>query len=266
MVSLVETESATYNQVTPPGKALLKVVVVVLTATFAVTMVTFLRSGSDPAWLLSLLETVGLDGTAAWLSEALLGEGEGVEINRRVMFVIVTNLGFVVLPVLSITLILREPVRSYGLRLRGHGASWRPYAWLFALSLPFVALASLHPDFRALYPMYPLGQDEAWWPYLWTWWLLYALQFFAVEFLFRGFMVHGLKLKLGFSAVFVMVIPYAMIHFHKPMPEVLGAIVGGTVLGYLSLKNGSIWFGVAIHIAIAGTMDVLALAQTGFLN
>jgi len=73
------------------------------------------------------------------------------------------------------------------------------------------------------------------------------------------------KLRIGFAAVFVAVVPYTMIHFHKPMPEAIAAIIGGIILGYLSLKTRSIWWGVAIHVAVAGTMDVLALAQTGLL-
>jgi len=262
VVASVEAESAAYNQVTPPGVALRKVAVVLFTVSLGLTVAVFLRSGSNPAWLLRLLGAVGWDGAAGYLSEALLGEGN-VEFNRLVMFVVVTTIGFVVLPVLSITLILREPLRDYGLRFRGTLGSWRPYAILFAISLPFLVIASFNGEFPALYPIYNLTPGEAWWPYLWLWWAIYAVQFLAIEFFLRGFMVHGLKAKLGFSAVFVMVVPYTMLHFHKPMPEALAAIIGGTVLGYLSLKTRSIWWGVALHMAIAGTMDVLALSQSG---
>ncbi len=56
-----------------------------------------------------------------------------------------------------------------------------------------------------------------------------------------------------------MTIPYCMIHFGKPMPEALGAIGAGVVLGLLSLKTRSIWLGAAIHIGVAWTMDALAI-------
>jgi membrane protease YdiL (CAAX protease family) len=262
VIGSVEAESATYNQVTPPGRALRKVAIVLITATLGLTFVSFLRG--NPAWLLTLLRGIGLDSVAAVAAEALLGEGN-VEFNRLVMFVAVITVGFIVMPVLSITLILREPLREYGVRIQGTIGSWRPYALLAAVSLPFLVLASFNGEFQARYPMYDMAPGESWWPYLWAWWLLYALQFVAVEFFMRGFLVHGLKLRFGFAAVFVMVVPYTMIHFHKPMPEALAAIVGGIVLGYLSLKTRSIWWGVALHMAIAGSMDVLALAQTGLL-
>jgi membrane protease YdiL (CAAX protease family) len=60
-----------------------------------------------------------------------------------------------------------------------------------------------------------------------------------------------------------MIVPYNMIHYGKPMPEALVAIVGGLVLGSLSLKTRSIWWGAALHCAIAATMDLLALWHAG---
>ena len=98
-----------------------------------------------------------------------------------------------------------------------------------------------------------------------VWWFLYAAQFAALEFFFRGFMVHGLKDRVGYASIFVMMVPYNMIHLGNPMAEAVAAIGGGAVLGTLSLRTGSIWWGAALHIGIAGAMDVLALAHKGLL-
>ncbi len=78
-------------------------------------------------------------------------------------------------------------------------------------------------------------------------------------------MIHGTKQVFGFYSVFVMTIPYCMIHFGKPMPETIAAIVAGIVLGVLSLKSRSIWMGVAIHYSVAITMDLCSLYQKGVL-
>ena len=51
--------------------------------------------------------------------------------------------------------------------------------------------------------------------------------------------------------MFVAVVPYCMIHFQKPLPEALGAIVAGVVLGALSLRTGSVLGGAAVHVAVA---------------
>jgi membrane protease YdiL (CAAX protease family) len=58
-----------------------------------------------------------------------------------------------------------------------------------------------------------------------------------------------------------MIVPYCMIHYGKPLPETLGAIVAGLVLGTLALRTRSIWGGVLIHIGVALTMDMLALGH-----
>jgi hypothetical protein len=67
---------------------------------------------------------------------------------------------------------------------------------------------------------------------------------------------------MGAYAIFVMAVPYCMIHFHKPIAEVVGAIFAGIVLGTLAMVTRSIWCGVLIHISVAWTMDALALAHT----
>jgi membrane protease YdiL (CAAX protease family) len=159
---------------------------------------------------------------------------------------------------------LKLPVRELGLGWRGRLKHGRSYLPLLAAALPFVVLASLRSDFLARYPFYqPLPGDGVW-PHLAIWWMLYALQFAALEFFFRGFLVHGFKHRLGFAAVFAMVIPYNMLHFQKPLLEALAAIVGGSVLGILSLRYRSIWWGVVLHVTVAGAMDVLSLARQGW--
>ena len=102
-------------------------------------------------------------------------------------------------------------------------------------------------------------------PNLFIWEIVYFVQFFALEFFFRGFMLHGTKQQFGYYSVFVMTIPYCMIHYGKPLPETIAAIVAGIVLGTLSLKSRSIWLGVAIHYSVAITMDLCSLWQKGLL-
>jgi uncharacterized protein len=90
---------------------------------------------------------------------------------------------------------------------------------------------------------------------------MYALQFIALEFFFRGFLVGGLGRHIGILSVPVSVIPYMMIHFVKPLPEAAGSVFAGFVLGWLAWKTKSIWGGVCVHCAVAATMDLLALSH-----
>ncbi|MBE7525992.1 CPBP family intramembrane metalloprotease [candidate division WWE3 bacterium] len=79
--------------------------------------------------------------------------------------------------------------------------------------------------------------------------------------------LHSARHQTAFRVLrdFVMVIPYCMIHFGKPMPETFAAIIAGVVLGFLSLKSKSIWLGVMIHCSVALTMDLCALYRKGLL-
>ena len=57
-----------------------------------------------------------------------------------------------------------------------------------------------------------------------------------------------------------------MIHFGKPFPETLGAIVAGLVLGTMALRSKSIVPGICVHFTIAIGMDLLSLWQQGYFT
>ena len=130
---------------------------------------------------------------------------------------------------------------------------------------PLVFFFSHTASFQHRYPFYVLKSNESIYPNLLIWEGFYFVQFFALEFFFRGFLLHGTKSQFGFYSVFVMMIPYCMIHFTKPLTETIAAIIAGIVLGTLSLKSNSIWLGVFIHCTVALTMDFCSLYQKGML-
>ena len=165
-----------------------------------------------------------------------------------------------------------------GLLARRWGFSWRDLGWQVGalgsklwiyvlLFLPVgvaVLWASRQESFLANYPMLRPEQIVDWsWALLLAYWALYALQFVCVEFFFRGYLLFTLESRLGLAAIGVSVVPYSMIHYHKPLPEVFAAILAGCVLGWLALKTRSLWGGVLLHVAVALSMDVAALSATG---
>jgi membrane protease YdiL (CAAX protease family) len=171
------------------------------------------------------------------------------------------NYGLVSL--LVIKLVFRERVRDYGLVGKTGWRLWLLYLGLFLVVLPFVYLASASPQFLAAYPKYRLAGRAL--HELLIWEAAYGLQFFLLELFFRGFILFSLARYCGHIAIFIMVLPYTMIHFGKPMPEALGSVIAGIALGTLALRTRSIFGGVAIHCAVAWSMDLLALHRTGHL-
>jgi hypothetical protein len=168
-----------------------------------------------------------------------------------------------VVPALCIKWILKRRIREHGLRFVREPKVWLLYAAMVLAVVPLAYLASTSPAFLRTYPKYPAAGDSL--GALAVWELAYAFQFLMLEFFFRGFLVFALARYLGSLALFVMIVPYAMIHFGKPLPECLGSIVAGLALGTLSLRTGSIYGGVAVHCAVAWSMDLFALAATGRL-
>ena len=165
--------------------------------------------------------------------------------------------GYIVIPILAIWAMPGERVRDYFLGLRGFFTHIWIYVGMFAAFFPVIVVLSGNDSFRATYPFYKLASRSTF--DLWAWEAMYAAQFVALEFFFRGFMLKALAPRLGSQAIFVMIVPYCMIHFGKPLPETLAAIAAGVILGTLAMRTRSIWGGVAIHIAVAISMDVLAL-------
>jgi membrane protease YdiL (CAAX protease family) len=190
---------------------------------------------------------------------AALSDGRYGELLSFVWWTFWRFFGYVVVPIVAILALPGERLRDYYLSPKGFLKKLWIYVGLFLIVLPAVVVASRTPAFSQTYPFYKMAHRSA--LDLWTWEACYALQFLSLEFFFRGFMLKALKPRFGAHAIFVMVVPYCMIHFGKPMAETFGAIVAGLVLGTLAMRTRSIWGGVVIHVAVALTMDMLALAH-----
>jgi hypothetical protein len=167
----------------------------------------------------------------------------------------------ILLPILVIILWIGKRPADFGYRLRGVTTHAWLYVLMFAVMVPIIVAASFMPAFQAKYPMYDnavLG-----WTHFGLWEIAYGIQFFGVEGFFRGFMTFGLYPRFGYLSIFIMVIPYAMVHIGKPPLEVFMAVPAGLLLGYLALKSRSWVFGALLHWAVGITMDSLAIWHAG---
>jgi membrane protease YdiL (CAAX protease family) len=168
--------------------------------------------------------------------------------------------GYFVIPAIVVKWVFKERLRDWGLQTKGIGEHFWIYLICLVPVLILVVVMSFRSDFLDYYPFY--GRAGRSWFDLIIWEVLYAAQFLTLEFFFRGFWLKACKTSFGSHAIVAMVVPYCMIHFTKPWPEVLAAIVAGIVLGTLALKTRSIWNGFFIHVSVALSMDVAALIQT----
>lgn len=172
--------------------------------------------------------------------------------------------GYLLIPGVIVKTVFKERLRDYGFK----GKDFFKHLWIYGLLflgvLPMVIGASLTPAFQAKYPFYKFATRSFF--DLAAWEALYTAQFVALEFFFRGFLLFGIARKVGAYAIVIMAVPYCMIHFGKPVPETLGAIGAGMILGTVALRTRSIYAGILIHVAVAYSMDLLALWHKGELG
>lgn len=173
-------------------------------------------------------------------------------------------INYFIVPALCIKLILREKIVDHGLRLQREGRVWLLYTAMLLVVVPMAYAVSFSPAFLATYPKYAHAADS--WTQLLLWEAAYGFQFLMLEFFFRGFVLFALARYVGPAAIFIMIVPYAMIHFGKPLAETLGSVIAGIALGTIALRTRSIYGGVFVHCGVAWSMDMFALARKGQLE
>lgn len=166
------------------------------------------------------------------------------------------GLNFVLLllvPLALIVFVFKQPLRDYGFTLGDTKVWGRDLLILLAIMLPIAAFASRLPQFHGYYPRFrPMLEDH--WLVIPSslGWLVY---FAGWEFVFRGFMLFGLKKRCGVLAIFIQMVPFAMAHFPKLEPEALASIVAGLALGVMAWRSKSFVGPWLLHWLIATSMD-----------
>ncbi|MFN0140018.1 MAG: CPBP family intramembrane glutamic endopeptidase [Pyrinomonadaceae bacterium] len=227
-------------------------------AAAALTCITYLK---NPEYLAAMLANTPF---AAIGNEA--ANPTANNLYSLIWWVFVSVFFYFVVPALFVKFVQRRPLSEIGLNFTIERGFTKLLIQCTAIMLPLVYLMSLTSGFAAKYPFLRVFNGDAYLSStLLVWELVYFLQFFGLEFFFRGFLLHSLKPQLGLYSILVMTVPYTMIHFQKPMAETFAAVFAGIFLGWLSLRNGNIWLGLVLHCTVAFSMDILALWNKGLL-
>lgn len=168
---------------------------------------------------------------------------------------------YLIIPLATLA-ILKEPFSNYGLSL-GKGGG---YIYLIApfLILPVTYIVSINQEFQNTYPF--LHNPGSIQEFL-CWELIYAFQFLALEFFFRGFIFKSIiKFTPLYPAILLATIPYTLIHFVKPVPEAISSFFGGVILCWIAIRYKSIAIGLYLHLMLAVSMDIFTLYHRGWFN
>ena len=147
---------------------------------------------------------------------------------------------YALLPILTIIVLLRRNPLDFGFRLGNYRV------WLFHVAvalLVWIPILFISSRFSTLEEFYTIPQFDL---------IRYSLEIsaymFAWEFLFRGFLLFGLKDKLGEASILVQMIPFILLHFGKPSLETIGTILMGIYFGYIVYRGNSYWPALIIHL------------------
>ncbi len=152
--------------------------------------------------------------------------------------------GFVI-PVAVLALFFRRKPAEMGLGL----GDWRLALGIAAIYAPLVAvgcwLLSSTAPFMDKYPGFSGSKDS---------WMIFAgyqlsmiIYWIGWEYIWRGFVLFGTRHTLGVFAIFVQMIPFALLHIRKPPVEAFLSIPGALLLGVVVWRCRSFWIAVPIH-------------------
>lgn len=253
----IDAQSPSY-QLSRPA-ALRRVFIVLACVSLSLLILHYGRYASNLHALLGYMGQWQQQDTQVYLRE--LAASGWLELAGYLWWTLCHGITFILLPWLVIRFFFRQRMVDFGWRWNQVSTHWRGYLLLLSPILVFVLLVSQGEDFVSHYPFYSLAGRS--WLDLLLWELLYLSQFVFLEFFFRGFMLNALRPAIGANAIWVMCVPYLMIHFPKLWLEATGAILFGLFLGILALQSRSIWGGVLVHAGVALSMDFAALLRKG---
>jgi uncharacterized protein len=251
----IDAQAPSYSLDRP--QALRRVVIVLGCVCFCLLLDHYAKFADNFKWVLRVLAEWRGFPSDSFINQ--LAQTKWAELCDYAWWTSVHLLCYVVLPGLVIRYLFKARVRDFGWQLNQAPQHWRGYLMLLSPILVFIYLVSLGKDFVHHYPFYDFAGRS--WVDLIGWEFLYLCQFVFLEFFFRGFIINALRPAIGANAVWVMCVPYLMIHFPKLWLEATGAIFFGLFLGILALQSRSIWGGVFVHAGVAVTMDLAALMR-----
>ena len=174
---------------------------------------------------------------------------------------------FLVLPFIVITRLLNEKPADYGWRRGSLRNSLITLYWAIPLVFVLAWISSTQPEFQKQYPLFisslpsfPLrGQNV-------TVFILYEFTYLfyyvGFEFFFRGFALNGLKPALGKNgALFVQALISTLLHYNKPLPELIAAFPGGILFGLVALHCRSLFPVIAAHWLLGFFLDLFILLR-----
>jgi len=149
---------------------------------------------------------------------------------------------YAALPLAVILLLMRRNPVDFGLR-PGNWRLWCVYVAVTCLaSCPILFAFSKADSLHTYYSLYDFD--------IWSYLPRIIVYLTAWEFLFRGYLLFGLKSRFKEASILIQMVPFVLLHLGKPELETISTIPMGIYLGYVAYRSNSFLPAVIIHIFI----------------
>jgi membrane protease YdiL (CAAX protease family) len=149
---------------------------------------------------------------------------------------------YAVFPVLVIIIVLRKNPLDFGLR-PGDARVWGLYTGIVCLAAAAILyLSSFNTSLQNYYQMENFRLP--------VYFITSLVSLAASEFIYRGFLLFGLKEKFGEGSILLQMIPFALLHLGKPELETVSTLITGILFGYIAYRGKSYWPALIIHLFI----------------
>jgi len=164
---------------------------------------------------------------------------------------------------LSVKFVLKAKLKDFGFTLGDKKFGFFTTALFLAVMLPVLWIVSATPDFAKAYPQGGIQVSESWYRFLLYEFsiLIYMLGW---EFLWRGYMLFGLKEKFGYYSIFIQMIPFFILHKGKPELELFASIFAGLILGIQAVRSRSFIYAWILHWLIMLFIDSISIIRGQF--
>jgi len=186
----------------------------------------------------------------------------------------------VIIPLLLIKFVFKQPLSKYGLGLPPKGRrklAVVTFVFLVVVSLPAFFIGAGNHEMQLTYPLFrPFMNVGEFIVYE----VSYLLFFIVIEFTFRGYLLFGLagirdpnvkpdrrdaQFYLDRYGLLIQMLSYTAWHLGKPLPELWGTVIWGLAAGATAYTIRSVWPIILAHWLLNVFMDATIVISLGLI-
>jgi len=166
---------------------------------------------------------------------------------------------YFIIPIILIKVFHKDRLKNFGLNFGDFKVGFL-LSVIFALAMSIVIwFSSASPSFYNYYPLYKTSLIS--WENFVIFEILMMFYMIGWEFMWRGYVLFGLRKDFGYYAIFIQMIPFVILHNGKPVLETFGSIVGGIILGFFALRVGSFIYCALLHFYVIFFIDFICILR-----